>query len=317
MLPSRRPSRWLRFALVLVAGVLLVGTSLHLAGPRDDDEHRPLAAGVVATKNGRGAAPDTRPWPRVLVIAHRGDSVAAPENTVPAMLAAARAHADLVEFDVQRTADGQLIVVHDGTFARTTNIASVYPARALDPVGSFTLAQVERLDAGSWFGPAYAGTRIPTLQQLLAAMKPTHTGLLLELKNPSRYPGYEKQVAAALQQGGWIGAHRVYVHSFDVSALRRLHSYAPSVPLGLITTHGVGALDTLLGVQTINSSSISDAGIDRADAARLPVIAWPRNDAPDTRAQVDQLVADGVSGLIADNPSDVRRWLDALGAVAR
>ena len=163
----------------------------------------------------------------VLVIAHRGDSAVAPENTLPAMTAAARAGADLVEFDVQRTSDGHLVVVHDTTFARTTDVAQVFPGRADDPVGSFTLAEVRRLDAG---------TRVPTLGALLATMRPTHTDLLLELKNPELYPGYETQVARALIRSGFVASHRVHVHSFGPSALEVFHDVAPSVPVGLLAS---------------------------------------------------------------------------------
>jgi glycerophosphoryl diester phosphodiesterase len=84
--------------------------------------------------------------------------------------AAVRAGADLVEFDVQRTRDGRLMVVHDPTFLRTTDVATIFPGRQDDPVTSFTWAEVQQLDAGSWFGPRYAGTRVPSPSALLRVL---------------------------------------------------------------------------------------------------------------------------------------------------
>jgi glycerophosphoryl diester phosphodiesterase len=86
-----------------------------------------------------------------LCIAHRGARAFAPENTLEAIEKAAALGADMVEVDVQLTADGRLVVVHDDTLERCSNVAQVFPSRAHDPVGSFTLEEVQQLDAGSWF----------------------------------------------------------------------------------------------------------------------------------------------------------------------
>jgi glycerophosphoryl diester phosphodiesterase len=255
---------------------------------------------------------------RVLVIAHRGFSDIAPENTVPAMTAAAAAGADLVECDVQRTADGHLIVVHDTTFARTTDVATVFPGREGDPVGTFTLAQVRQLDAGSWKGPQFVGTRVPTLDELLTAIQPTASGLLLELKDPALYPGYESQVALALASHGFIGSGRVYVHSFDASALAALHHAAPTVPLGLITEDGSGAVptgqDTWLRTVNPTTGSVTDAGVDSAQVRHLKVFAWPLDPSQSSAAQVERLVDDGVDGIITDNPVLVSHEIVVAGA---
>jgi glycerophosphoryl diester phosphodiesterase len=252
--------------------------------------------------------PHVASHPKVLVIAHRGFSAIAPENTLPAMTAAAKAHADMVEFDVQRTLDGRLIVIHDGTFARTTNIASVFPSRVNDAVGSFTLADVERLDAGSWKGAQFAGTRIPTLDQLLTTMRPTSTNLLLELKNPARYPGYETQVAEALAAHGYIRSARVYVHSFDRLALADFHRVAPSVPLGLLTSSPVHPEGIDSWIHTVNPTigSVNDAGVDRASAANLQVFSWPAGVLQSGAPEIERMVDDGVSGIITSDPRLIR-----------
>ena len=312
---NRPPRRLLRRTASLLAVAVLALPATRALG------HMESASAAAAESRAVDRAADRRPavvhHPRVQVIAHRGFSAIAPENTLPAMVAAAKARADKVEFDVQRTSDGQLIVVHDTTFARTTNVAEVFPGRQNDPVGSFTLADVQRLDAGSWMGSQFAGTRVPTLDELLATMRPTSTNLLLELKNPTLYPGYERQVAAVLSAYGFTQAGRVYVHSFDLSALESFHRSAPSVPLGLITEAPVDVDHVASWVHTVNpdTGALSDAGVDRASAANLQVFAWPLDVAQSSAAQVERMVDDGVSGIITDDPAHVRLLVDrAQGA---
>lgn len=92
--------------------------------------------------------------------AHRGDVAAAPENTLPAIALAVEKGAAMIEFDVQRTKDGALVLMHDANINRTTNGSG--------RVGEMTLAALRKLDAGSWFGEVFAGTIIPTLEEALA-----------------------------------------------------------------------------------------------------------------------------------------------------
>ncbi len=113
------------------------------------------------------------PWPAV--IAHRGASYDAPEETAAAYLLARDLGADYLEADVQRSRDGVLVALHDDTLERTTDVAEVFPGRAKDPVSSFSLAELKRLDAGSWFNrafperarPGFVGLRILTLDEML------------------------------------------------------------------------------------------------------------------------------------------------------
>lgn len=99
-------------------------------------------------------------WAGSKACAHRGDVAVAPENTLPAIALAIEKGAAMIEFDVQRTKDGALVLMHDANISRTTNGSG--------RVGEMTLAALRELDAGAWFSEAYAGTRIPTLEEALA-----------------------------------------------------------------------------------------------------------------------------------------------------
>lgn len=197
------------------------------------------------------------PWPAV--IAHRGASFDAPEETVPAYTLARDLGADYLELDLQRTQDGVLIALHDDNLRRTTNVAEVFPTRADEPVNRFTLAELKQLDAGSWFNKtypdrarnAYAGLKILTLDEVIdiaegGANKP---GLYIETKAPGQFPGIEADLKKALDKRGWLSerpaaaagkvnvAHlpgRVVLQTFEKNSLQLLHKEMPQVPKVLL-----------------------------------------------------------------------------------
>ena len=158
----------------------------------------------------------------VLVVAHRGASARAPENTLPALDWAVRLGADGVEVDVQRTADGVLVLVHDDDWQRTTGYAGSVAATPWECV--------RRLDAGSWFGVEHAGTAPPRLEKVLQAMPP-HLLLNLELKSPGLHPGLGSAVVQALRGH----PHRVLLTSFDWDCIEALLPTAGGIELGLLS----------------------------------------------------------------------------------
>src|SRR5919206_2235221 len=97
---------------------------------------------------------------RVQILAHRGASAYAPENTFAAFKLAVEQRADWLELDVQQTSDGKLVVFHDLRLERTTN--------GHGALRDLTLDQVRQLDAGSWFDPKFAGERVPTFEEVVA-----------------------------------------------------------------------------------------------------------------------------------------------------
>ncbi len=181
------------------------------------------------------------------IIAHRGASYLAPEMTKPAYMLACEMGADYIEMDVQRSKDGVLVATHDTELCRTTDIEKVFPQRARQSLANFTLAELQRLDAGSWFNRrypqrarrSYHGLKIMTLEQILAigeSTQPKLPGIYLETKSPHLYPGIEEQIVALLQKRGWISAsgqldqRRVIFQSFAAASAEKFKRLAPGVP---------------------------------------------------------------------------------------
>src|SRR5215218_4887580 len=117
-----------------------------------------------------------------LLVAHRGASAYAPEHTLESYRLAIAQGADFVEQDLAVTSDGVLVCIHDLSLDRTTNVEEVFPTRASEDrsgatpvrrwlVGDFTLAEIKQLDAGSWFGPTFAGARVPTFQEVIELVR--------------------------------------------------------------------------------------------------------------------------------------------------
>jgi glycerophosphoryl diester phosphodiesterase len=254
------------------------------------------------------------------VIAHRGASGYAPENTLAAVDKAAELGVDWVENDVQRTRDGELVVLHDDSLQRTTDVEEVFPGRAPWKVKDFTAAEIARLDAGSWFGAAYAGARVPTLRQYVHRVDLHHQKLLLEIKNPELYPGIERQTLKLLSNEGWLDrrhlAGRLVVQSFGADSLRTVHQLKPRVKTGFLGTPPVADLPAYAAfADQINPShsSLSRGYVSAVHAFRGPhgrpleVFTWTVNNAKTAR-----LVAGyGVDGIITNKPDVVREALPA------
>ncbi len=168
------------------------------------------------------------------VVAHRGSSGAAPENTLAAVRLALRQKSDVMENDIQRTADGELVIMHDTTLARTTDVEQVFPARAPWNVGDFTLAEIKQLDAGSWFATEFAGERVPTLARVGRGRRrrgrhAARAEGARALPRASR-PTSTRSCAPCRPSTRALRADRVQVQSFNHAWLRSYADLAPDVP---------------------------------------------------------------------------------------
>ncbi|NVI88874.1 glycerophosphodiester phosphodiesterase [Actinomadura sp. BRA 177] len=252
---------------------------------------------------------------RIVDVAHRGASAYAPENTIAAFKLAKAKHADMFELDVQETKDHKLVIMHDTTLARTTNVEDVYPDRKPWKIADFTLAEIEKLDAGSWFAAKYKGERVPTLPRVLTAMRGKGLGMLLEIKSPALYPGIEKRIAAALKhERSWLrhdpSERRLAVQSFDWGSVRRFHAVLPKVPTGLLGTPKAGDLPKLAKyADQINPTfgDLTASYVKKVHASRMDVLTWTLND----RGDMEKAVRLGVDGIITNKPDVLRHVLRA------
>ncbi|WP_416984052.1 glycerophosphodiester phosphodiesterase [Streptomyces sp. T028] len=253
-----------------------------------------------------------------VVVAHRGASSLAPENTLDAVDEAAALGIAWVENDVQRTKDDELVVIHDDNLRRTTNVEEVFPDRAPWKVRDFTAAEISRLDAGSWFGATYAGARVPTLKQYMERVEHNHQKLLLEIKNPELYPGIEQQTLKLLSNEGWLDrrhlSSRLIVQTFSADCLRTVHELRPEVRTGLLGAPAKADLARYsVFADLINPShtAVSRGYVDAVHALKGPhgtpmrVFVWTVDDAATARA----VAGYGVDGVITNKPDVVRRAL--------
>ncbi|MGR8011197.1 glycerophosphodiester phosphodiesterase [Streptomyces hypolithicus] len=253
------------------------------------------------------------------VIAHRGASAYAPENTLAAIDLADRMGFAWVENDVQRAKDGELVVVHDDNLARTTDVEQRFPGRAPWKVKDFTAAEIATLDAGSWFGPKFAGARVPTLKQYVNRVERNRQKLLLEIKKPELYPGIEKDTLRVLRREGWLGRHhvkhRLVIQSFGADSVKAVHAQRPDLTTGYLGTPAVADLpqyarftDQINPSHTSLTAEYVDAvhRLKGAHGKRLRVNTWTVNTAA-AAVRVDEF---GVDGIITNNPDVVR---DAVG----
>ncbi|MEO3783681.1 glycerophosphodiester phosphodiesterase family protein [Actinocorallia sp. B10E7] len=236
----------------------------------------------------------------VTVIAHRGASAAAPENTLAAQDLALRAGADLIENDVQPSSDGVPFVLHDSTVDRTTDGTGAIRNR--------TSAYLKTLDAGSWFSPQYAGERMPTLAEQLADLRARGGRLLLEIKGSHT----KAQVAKIIEviRAQQMTPH-VFVQSFDTASLRYVRELAPELPLGLLRSTldaDPAAVAADLGLTAYNPSASAllarPSAITALHNADIAVMAWTS----DSPTQWTSLEAAGVDGIITNKPADLVAW---------
>ena len=203
------------------------------------------------------AATDAQYSKKKTNVAHRGASAYAPEHTLAAYKLAIEMGADYVEQDLAVTKDGVLICLHDATLERTTNVEELFPDRVSTAniegterrawvANDFTLAEIKRLDAGSWFNTKFAGEKVPTFDEAVALIR-GKAGVFPELKVPELYAGrkidFEKLVAEALDRNGLRGPKAdpktpVILQTFSRQTARNLAQMKIGVPVVLLMEYG-------------------------------------------------------------------------------
>jgi glycerophosphoryl diester phosphodiesterase len=237
------------------------------------------------------------------IFAHRGAKSVAPENTLPAFARALEMGVDGVELDVQCSADGQLVVIHDFQVDRLTDGAGA--------VSSFSVADLQQLDAGSHFSAEFAGTQIPTLLQVLDLLQ-DRCRINIEIKTHDPTGGEEVDHLAQLIRQRDLYQQAI-VSSFNPVSLIKLRWLEPQVALGLLYVHRLPAhlqnawLSPIIAPQALHPhhDMVDRAHVDWAHDAGYAVNTWTVNDVDEAQ----RLAALGVDVIMSDVPDQL---LEAL-----
>ncbi|MDX1948376.1 MAG: glycerophosphodiester phosphodiesterase family protein [Pirellulaceae bacterium] len=236
----------------------------------------------------------------VKIIAHRGNSSVAPENTLPAFKSAIAAGSDLVELDYHHSADGVPVVIHDEILDRTTNAEHLFGKAGL-LVGDLTAARLQTLDAGRWFAEKFAGTKLPTLAQSLAVIQAGSVTLI------ERKGGDAATLVKLLDEAKLTD--QVVVQAFNWKFIIDCRQLSPTLVLG-----------------TLSGKPPSDEQIDAAAATGADLIVWNHEKLGPAQIErihghgkkawvytVDQpsraraLLAAGIDGIITNRPAEIIR----------
>ena len=268
---------------------------------------------------------------QVLNIAHRGAGSLAPENTLAAAQKALATGADMWELDVAMTADGHLLLIHDDTLERTSNMADLFPERKPWPVHLFRLAEIRRLDFGSWFVKtdpfgqiaagmissadldSYVGEPAPTLEEALVFTRDHDWQVNVEIKDLRGTPGDAVVVAGVVRLIEQLNmTDRVLISSFNQNYLVRIKAIKPQLAIGvLVEEHEpdpVGLLRRLQAQAYHPPASVQPEEIANLRKRGVAVNVWTVND----EAYMSRLVEAGVSGIITDFPQRLKQVIGLI-----
>ncbi len=238
------------------------------------------------------------------LIAHRGASDDAPENTLAAARLAWEQHADGLELDLHLTADGELVVMHDSDLLRTTGQSGA--------IAQLSLTQIRRLDAGSWKDSRFAGERVPTLAEMLG-VTPNPKWLYVELKG-----GREliPTLAAVAESAAWTLPAVVFI-AFDAAVLRAVKQRLPQFPAYLLAeTRDAPSVTSLIaecarshlqGLNLEHTWALTPAELEAVRSAGLERHAWDVDDPERARRWIGW----GAASLTTNRPGWLRQQLVA------
>jgi glycerophosphoryl diester phosphodiesterase len=216
------------------------------------------------------------------VIGHRGEPSAAPEQTLPSFQAAIDHRADVLEFDVQWTRDGAMVVLHDSTLDRTTDCTG--------GVQTKTLAEVRVCDAGSWRGAEWVGTRVPTMQEVVTLAKEHNLRIAPEIKQGTVTRAQLAAFARVISAAGMES--KTVVQSFSRASLELYRSLETDVALGFVTLRSTRDVATVKATGAsyyiVDTASITAAQVRAFQAARIKVWLYTVTDAANNRAALSR-----------------------------
>ncbi|UOQ57519.1 hypothetical protein MUN78_01340 [Leucobacter allii] len=287
---------------ILLLSWVLVSALLALLGMNPDVAHASTLQrhGALVQDDARRAEHGALQRDGIGIISHRGAAAIAPENTLAAMRIAFEQGVDFVETDVQLTADGVPVLMHDETVDRTTSGGGA--------VARWTLAELRTLDAGGWFSADFAGERVPTFEEFVDELAPTTSRALVELKGPWDAEQVE-QVVELLRERHLV--NRVALQSFEVPTLEILGEVAPECARVMLTREWdrrTAELAVLLQVSAVGArAKLFDARpelIAEVQALGIGTLVYTLNSSP----QWMQAAERGIDLVITDDPIAFAAW---------
>jgi len=240
---------------------------------------------------------------KTLNLAHRGANTDAPENTMAAFRKAVEVGASGLEFDVQLSKDGTVVVIHDEKLERTTSGSGL--------VKDYTQEELQRLDAGKWFGEEFAGAKIPTLDQVLDEFASTKLVYNIELKSGIvLYPGLEEKVIEAVTSRNL--EDQVVISSFNHYSLVTCRELNKDIRTGMLYVAGLyepWEYALKIGCYSVHPLFYHLQHPELVSGFRehnLAIYAWTVNEP----VYMELMVAGGIDAIITDRPQDLQKIID-------
>lgn len=235
------------------------------------------------------------------IVAHRGASTLAPENTMAAFQKALDFGAAYIELDVQQSKDDRLVVMHDVALERT--------AQETGNIGDYTLKQLKKMDVGSFYDASFKGEKIPTLDEVLNQFY-GKIGIIIEIKSPQLYPGIEQNLANKLNKiDPSRNFDRIIVQSFDRDSLKQFHQISPNTELGVLLTKEdypfkpslLQEVATYATFVNPKEKYVDQDLVDRVHQLNMKIMPWTI-DQPATMTKMAKL---NVDGMITNVPNQL------------
>ena len=244
---------------------------------------------------------------KVALAAHRGASGAAPENTLAVIKKALDSPADFIEIDIHQTLDLQLVVMHDATLERTTN--------GEGEIAAISLAQIKKLDAGSWFSAAFKDERVPTLEEVITLVK-GRKKLLIEIKKGEEfYKGIENRTIALIrkhQARDWCVLQsfhdevpaQIWQNEYSITTHKLIVGKVPLLPVYFDTSLRFGSFEKYYRAAAINVNRhfASRGFIKYVHNAGFKTFVWT----VDEPADINQLINRGADGIISNQVANLQ-----------
>ena len=237
---------------------------------------------------------------KLILVAHRGIATYFPENTMIAFKAALVSDIDILEIDIHRTLDNQLVVIHDDSIDRTSNGSG--------KIKDMTLAALQQFDYGITKDNKFEGETLPTLDEVIKLIQDYPQKLLIELKQPQNYPEIENELIDALN--AWnLPKNKVIIQSFNQKSMKTIFDMNEGYELGVLISKKkywyklppFKSIAAYANYVNPNYALVTEKFLKSAHQYRLSVMPYTVNE----HEQAKSLQKLGVDGLISDNPNDI------------